>query len=420
MEDSQKSSSKVTTILTLSSIPLIMVLGNSMIIPILPTVKSTLDLTQFQVSLLITLFSIPAGIIIPLSGILSDRIGRKKIIAFSLLLYGAGGIVAGTAVLLTKSPFYWILAGRVLQGIGAAGTAPIAMALVSDIFTSQERSKILGIIEASNGLGKVLSPILGSLIALITWYALFFAFPILCIPAAIAVWFFIREPNKNKKPIPLKQYKDSIIKVWKNKGKWLSIAFLSGAVTLFVLFGVLFYLSDILEATYKINGVKKGLVLAIPLLGMSLTSYWTGSFIQKRRGFMRILIVIGLISVGVVSSLVPFISNNILLISLLTIGGIGSGFVLPCLNTMITSAVPSQERGMITSLYGSVRFIGVAVGPPVFGALMDKKQILFWSISGIAFLTAILVLLFLKQTSQMNGEGRKTKSLFRKRQLAGS
>ena len=46
------------------------------------------------------------------------------------------------------------MAGRVLQGIGATGTAPIAMALSSDIFTSSDRSKSLGLLEASNGLGK--------------------------------------------------------------------------------------------------------------------------------------------------------------------------------------------------------------------------------------------------------------------------
>ena len=45
-----------------------MVLGNSMLIPVLPKMKSTLDITQFQVSLVITLFSVPAGLAIPFAG----------------------------------------------------------------------------------------------------------------------------------------------------------------------------------------------------------------------------------------------------------------------------------------------------------------------------------------------------------------
>lgn len=72
------------------------------------------------------------------------------------------------------NPYNIILIGRVVQGVGAAGTAPIVMALVGDIFQSEQRSEALGIIEAANGIGKVVSPILGSAIGLISWIALFF------------------------------------------------------------------------------------------------------------------------------------------------------------------------------------------------------------------------------------------------------
>ena len=89
------------------------------------------------------------------------------------MVYGAGGIVAGVAVLLLKEPYWLLITGRIIQGIGAAGTAPIAMALVSDLYKKEERSQALGVIESSNAFGKVISPILGSLLALITWYTLF-------------------------------------------------------------------------------------------------------------------------------------------------------------------------------------------------------------------------------------------------------
>ena len=73
-------------LLTLSTIPFIMVIGNSMLIPVLPTAEEALNVNSFQVSLLITLFSIPAAIVIPVAGILADRIGRKQIVFYSLLL----------------------------------------------------------------------------------------------------------------------------------------------------------------------------------------------------------------------------------------------------------------------------------------------------------------------------------------------
>lgn len=375
-----------------------------MLIPVLPTMESELHITSFQVSLIITLFSVTAGVIIPLAGILSDRFGRKWVIVISLFIYGAGGLITGLAAIWNGGQYGWMLAGRILQGLGAAGTAPIAMALVSDLFRNHERSKVLGIIEASNGMGKVISPILGSLLALIAWYSLFFLFPIFCVVVAIAVSFFIHEP-KNREKIPLSQYGKSLTQTWKRQGAWLLVAFLAGAVTLFILFGVLFYLSDFLEKRYGLNGVPKGLVLAIPLLAMSGISYFTGNHIKERTLLMKHLIVIGLIAIALGMGFVPLIHNTYLLLANLLIIGAGSGLVLPCLNILITSAVGSKERGMITSLYGSVRFLGVAMGPPVFSAMASHKWWLFFGNAVLAGGTALLCLWVLKQPEGIRGKG---------------
>lgn len=182
-----------------SGVPFIMVLGNSMLIPEFPQIKEALNINQFRVGLLITCFSISAGIAIPFLGYLSDRIGRIKIIVPALILYGTGGAVSGLAALFLDKPYYIILAGRVIQGSGAAGTAPIVMALIGDIFQSQQRSETLGIIEAANGIGKVVSPILGSAIGLISWIALFFSYAALAIPVAAGVWFLGEEGRKPEK-----------------------------------------------------------------------------------------------------------------------------------------------------------------------------------------------------------------------------
>ncbi|GGE10241.1 putative MFS-type transporter YitG [Marinithermofilum abyssi] len=421
MTPSEKQSSQQNTgilvIVTLSTVPLIMVLGNSMLIPVLPTIQSSLHISQLQVSLLITLFSIPAGVVIPLAGILSDRFGRKKVIAPALLLYGAGGVISGLSALWTGGGYWLMLTGRILQGIGAAGTAPIAMALVSDLYKKDERSRALGIIEAANGMGKVVSPILGSLIALLSWVAIFFAFPVLCIPAALAVWFLIKEPKQEKEPPPLSQYRDQLLKTWKRQGRWLLVAFLAGALTLFILFGVLFYLSDFLEKRYGLDGVLKGLVLAIPLLAMSSVSYWAGSHIDQKTRLMKRLIIIGLLAIAAGMGIVPFVTNTYLLIGLLVLIGIGSGLILPCLNTMITSAVASEERGIVTSLYGSVRFLGVALGPPTFGALSAMKTGLFLGNAAAAGLTALLALWFIRQPERLRGKGGQSRILIRKNRL---
>jgi MFS transporter, ACDE family, multidrug resistance protein len=405
-------------LLTLSTIPFIMVIGNSMLIPVLPTAEEALNVNSFQVSLLITLFSIPAAIVIPVAGVLADRIGRKQIVFYSLLLYGFGGLLAGFSSIVQGGSYTLVLISRIIQGIGAAGTAPIAMVLLGDLYQGQARSKSLGILEASNAFGKVISPILGSLIALITWYAMFFIFPLLCVPVAIALWKVIEEPSKREKPQPLREYKHHIRQVFQRRGSWLVITFLSGALIMFTMFGVLFYLSDFLEESFRIGGVIKGFILAIPLLALCLTAYFTGAHVKEKTHQMNKLIVIGLIITTIATAAIPWWRNAYWLILCSFAIGIGSGLILPCLNTLITSAVGMQERGIITSLYNSVRFFGVALGPPVFGALAPHPYLLFLGLAAILFVMIFLTRKFIDRPQRLRGKDGRTRLLLRKKKLS--
>ena len=77
--------------------------------------------------------------------------------------------------------------------------------------------------------------------------------------------------------------------------------------------------------------------------------------------------------------------------------GLGSGFVLPSLDTMVTSAASGQARGMVTSVYGAVRFFGVALGPPAFGWLMEHGRfVVFVPPAVLAAGAAIFVMLALQ------------------------
>ncbi|WP_188068836.1 MFS transporter [Brevibacillus brevis] len=404
----------------LVGVPLVMVLGNSMLIPVLPTMKTEMKLTSLQSSLLITAFSIAAGIVIPFAGYLSDRFGRKIVIILSLALYGLGGLVAGLAALWIDQPYMAIMGGRVLQGIGAAGTAPIAMALVGDLFDGASESRALGLLETSNGMGKVLSPIFGSLLALISWYMVFLAFPIICGVVLLMFLFLTKEKKQEKKPLPVKQYMHSIAQVFKQHGKWLVPAFFIGSICLFTLFGVLFYLSDLLEEKHKIDGVIKGFFLAIPLLVMSIAAYVTGIIIKKKLKLMRLLVIIGMFLLATSYILASFVQGAYILIGILVIGSVGTGMILPCLNSMIVGAVQKTERGMITSLYSGVRFIGVAIGPPIFTWLLGiSRTVMFLSIAGLSLVFAVVAIFFLKPKQvEQQGQGTKDSETKAWRQLS--
>ncbi len=367
-----------------------------MLIPVFPQMKKVMGLSQFQVGLIVTFFSVPAGILIPLAGFLSDRFGRKPIMVPALFVYGLGGLICGFAALFLKNPYHVLLAGRVVQGAGAGGTYQLAMALTGDTFQSDERTKALGLLEAANGLGKVLSPILGSLIALISWQTPFFVYGVLAFPIALGVWFFVPEEEGGRSKDTIGQYWQKLKDVFEKKSKLLLSSYFVGMTALFLLFGVLSYVSDVLESDYGFFGLKKGFVLAIPVFSMALISYLSGLFLSDKRDLWKPVIVGGMVGAALSLGPLAWISSLFPYLTLLFFAGISIGILLPPINSLITGATSTDRRGIITCLYGTVRFFGVAIGPPAFGlALEIGKWFLFVGSAVIAVIAALIALLFI-------------------------
>lgn len=390
----------------LASIPLIMTLGNSMLIPILPQISRELHVSSLQVSMLITVYAVVAIILIPVAGYLSDKYGRKAIIIPSLIMAGVGGAVSGAASWFADGmAVYWIiLGGRFLQGIGAAGAFPIVLPLVGDMFKDEEEvSHSLGIIETSNTFGKVLSPILGALLGAWIWYVPFLSIPVLCLISLLLVLFLVKEPEREKAK-PIKEFLKTVKGVFKEKGRWLYAIFAIGGICMFLLFGVLFYLSDQLEKKHGLDGVMKGLVLAIPLAALCLASYITGKKIGKNKQLMKWCGVIGLVMATGALFGIGFFNNIYFVIACLVICGIGIGIVLPSSDALITEGIDKQLRGTITSIYSSMRFIGVSLGPPVISLLVGSgHMVMFFVFAAVSLIAVILLLTMVKPESGKGG-----------------
>ena len=387
-------SKKKLDLFALSSIPLVMTLGNSMLIPVLPQLEEELHISGFQSSLIITVYSIIAIICIPVAGFLSDRYGRKNILIPSLLIAGIGGLICGFASIYGANAYVFVLVGRIIQGIGAAGAFPVVIPTVGDLYEDDDQiTKGLGLIETSNTFGKVLSPIMGALLAAWIWYIPFFSIPIFSALSIGLIIVFVKVPPKkgkeNKQTI--KEFVHEVKIVVMKEKKWIFGIFIIGIISMFTLFGFLYYLSTRLEQAYAIKGVLKGLYLAIPLLFLCLTSYITGKMIGKSKVKMKWVIVFG----GLLSSVafIPFLftEGKWIIISIFSIAGIGMGAALPCLDALITEGIEKEHRGTITSLYSAMRFTGVALGPPIIALIESSTMfILFITLSLLSSLCGLL------------------------------
>ncbi|ARI78082.1 MFS transporter [Halobacillus mangrovi] len=396
-------------LVSMASIPLVMTLGNSMLIPVLPIFEKKVDITSFQSSMIITSYSLAAIFLIPVAGYLSDRFGRKIVILPSLILALIGGIIAGFASWKGNDPYTWILIGRILQGIGAAGATPIILPLVGDLYkgNDEKTSSCLGLIETSNTFGKVLSPILGAAFAAFLWFLPFFSISFFSLISIVLVFFFIKVPKKKDEPVKFKAFARKTKDIFKKEGRWIYTVFLVGVYLMFLLFAVLFFLSDILEKIHDIYGVKKGLILAVPLLGLCGASYIAGKKIKDNLKTMKRVLMISLI---VISGSVVFVGYTseklILLLGVTSLFGIAMGATLPVLDALITEGIEKEERGTISSFYSSARFVGVAFGPPGMSLVMDKfLNISFFIAGGVGLLLLWLVLKFIESSKSEKGQG---------------
>ncbi|EKN65832.1 multidrug resistance protein MFS [Neobacillus bataviensis LMG 21833] len=402
----QKRSNEVSkqkwAIISLSSIPLVMTLGNSMLIPVLPSMEKKLSISSFQSSMIITVYSIVAIFLIPVAGYLSDHIGRKKVIIPSLIIAGIGGLVSGFASWKLDDAYWLILAGRALQGVGAAGAAPIVMPLVGDMFKNDDDvSTCLGLIETSNTFGKVLSPILGAFLAGFIWFLPFFSFPIFCAISVIMMIFLVKCPKTDEKKIPFKEFFVNVKKTFTEKGRWLYAIFFIGGTLMLILFGILFYLSEVFESEYGIKDVKKGLFLALPLGALCLSSFISGKVIKKNKVLMKWLTFGGIVAAALSIAALWFSIKLWYMIAMFLISGVGIGLGLPCLDALITEGVEKKERGTITSIYNSMRFIGVAAGPPIIAVLMKyANHWIFILLSGLSVAAAIVALFSIKPKAE--------------------
>ncbi|HXD76694.1 MAG TPA: TCR/Tet family MFS transporter [Puia sp.] len=168
-------------------------MGWGLIIPVIPALIVQLkhvpanEASNYG-SYLLVAFAITQFVFSPVIGNLSDRFGRRPVLLFSLLGFGVDYIVQAVA------PAYgWLFIGRVVAGItGASFTT--ASAYIADISNNpQERAKNFGMIGAAFGLGFMLGPALGGLLAHWGIRAPFYGAAVLCLLNCTYGYFFLPE-----------------------------------------------------------------------------------------------------------------------------------------------------------------------------------------------------------------------------------
>lgn len=137
--------------------------------PALPALAETFALDERAVAWVFGAFVLANLAGLPITTALSDRRGRRIVYLGSTALFAAGTL----AVVLAPS-FPVLLAGRVVQGLGASGLFPVAAAVVGDVYPPERRGRPVGILGAVFGVAFLVGPLLGGVVlAFASWRWLF-------------------------------------------------------------------------------------------------------------------------------------------------------------------------------------------------------------------------------------------------------
>lgn len=170
-------------------------LGIGLVIPVMPFLKTELHLSAFDMGIMTSLFAFAQFITSPIIGRISDRVGRKPILAIGLALYAVSEVLFALTNYLAMFDI-----SRVIGGISAAMVTPTGMALAADITTKRQRAKVIGWLSAAFSGGLILGPGIGGILAGINYKAPFWIAGALGLLSTIALLTMLPKDDDIEQP----------------------------------------------------------------------------------------------------------------------------------------------------------------------------------------------------------------------------
>ena len=333
--------------------------GFGIVAPILGVYAKNFGANGLQVGLMFASFSIAQMVFAPILGRISDKVGRKPVIVFSLIGTAIGSVITGAAGAL------WVLfLGRIIDGASGASVS-VAQGAVADIAPPEQRAKLMGMLGAAFGVGFVVGPALGGLAALGGPHVPFYVAGAIASINAVAA--FIRLPEtKPEKMVHLEKSssKDARSPVLL---RFAFVAFISslgfsGFEATFSLFGADRF--GLTEGSAALVFLFVGVVLVLTQGGL------IGPF-TERFGSTKMLHA-GLVIVGSGLALLAFSTQWAMLFIALALISFGQGIASPSSTSLVTEAAPVDRRGEALGYQQSMGAFGRIAGPILAGAMFDS------------------------------------------------
>ncbi|CAG6395432.1 MFS transporter [Streptomyces cocklensis] len=401
---------------------LVVVLDNSILNVAMKTIAQPkpkgLGATQSQLEWAINSYTLVFAGLLFTAGLLGDRLGRKKVLLFGMLVFGVGSALSATAGSAGE-----LIAYRGLMGFGGAFIMPATLAIIMNVFQREEQPKAIGIWAGVVGLAIAIGPITGGLLLQHFWWGSVFLVNVPVVIAGLIAMFVLVPDSRDPRPgrldpvgvllsmagLVLLIY--GIIKggqagdftepevwvtslggvlvlagfVWYEKRaeqpaldisyfrkRQFSASVAAIGLVFFALMGVTFFIVFYTQSVRGYSALQSGLLL-LPLAGAQMIFAPRARLLVDKLG-ARAVCAGGMAMTGVsfLGFLLLGVDSPIWVLEVLFfLMGAAMAHVMPPATVMIMSSLPREKAGSGSAINNVFRQVGGALGVAVLGSLMS-------------------------------------------------
>ncbi len=348
-------------LLLIFSITVTGILNNTLIGPAIPDILASFDQPDSRAGLLVASGALPGIVVAPLIGVLSDRYGRRKVLTPCLVVFGIGGGLAALA-----PSFALLLVLRLVQGVGGAGLINLAVVIIGDFWTGNERARLVGRNAATLTISLAVFPAVGGLLTELGGWRLSFAPYPLAMVTALLVWRLLPDIDLHPQPHLRAQLGDAARVL---RRPLLALSTVAAFGVFFLIFGLyLTVLPVLLEDRYGLSAGARGLVLSAPALSSTVAALTVGR-LRATYGGRRLVLAgsvaftVAFVMIGVAPSLLVLLLGGLFY-------GLGEGLSIPTYQDFVAGAAPPASRGAVVAVWVGAARAGQVAGPLAAGAAL--------------------------------------------------
>lgn len=366
-------------------------LGYGVISPVMPSFARTFGVSINAVTFVVTVFSVSRLCFAPISGLLTQRLGERRIYIGGLL------VVALSTAACAYSQTYWqLLVFRALSGIGSTLFYVSALGLMIHISPVDARGRIAGIFTTSFMIGAVGGPAVGGLTAGWGLTAPFVFYGAALLVVAVVLFYSLRNSTLAAPPPPTRS-KVTMREALRVRAYWSAL--LSNFAMGWSAFGLRVALVPLFVADVMGRGVGViGVVLAMFAAGNALAVIPSG-YLSDRVG-RRTLLIVGLAASGVATVWLGFVSSLPMFMVVACVTGVTTGIFMSPIQAAVADILGSEARaGTPVAAVQMMSDLGAIIGSMTVGWVAERLSFTWdFVISGAVLLIAAVAWVLAPET----------------------